>query len=94
MDLQRLSDRVSFLENILTANILSFLKGINVYIDNDLECHLLDVSDKYSIKTNKGVKMIAFDASFQINIELPDYIGLGKHSSLGYGLITKEKHNN
>lgn len=90
IELQRLSDRIAFLERILTANILSFFKGVNIHIDNELDCHILDISDKYTIKTNKDIRMMAFDASFQINVELPDYIGLGKHTSLGYGLIVKK----
>ena len=94
LGLKRLVDRILFLEQILTANILSFLKGVDVYMEEPVECHLLDVDDKSIITTNKGIKVMAFDASFQTNVKLPEGIGLGKHASLGYGIIIQEKHIN
>lgn len=32
---------------------------------------------------------MSFDADFQCNLNLPDYIGIGKHTSIGYGTITR-----
>ena len=31
------------------------------------------------------------DISFKTNISLPNFIGLGKHASVGFGIITKVK---
>jgi hypothetical protein len=37
--------------------------------------------------TFKGMKMECFDAVFKTNITLPDFIGLGKGASLGFGTL-------
>ena len=88
VSIPRITDRILFLEKILTGNILSFLKGIGIHLEDALECHLLDV-EKTSVTVKKGTRMVAFNACFQTNIELPDYIGLGKHTSVGCGVIKK-----
>ena len=31
---------------------------------------------------------MAFDIEFVTNMSLPDYIGIGKNASIGYGVIT------
>jgi hypothetical protein len=37
------------------------------------------------------VGMTGFKGTFSVNFELPDYIGLGKSASRGFGAIIKEK---
>ena len=41
------------------------------------------------IVTAKGVKMLAFDVEFKTNLSIPDYMGIGKHVSLGYGTVVR-----
>ena len=89
--MERMIDRIAFLENILTANILSFLKGVGVYIEDNLQCHILNLSQKV-VMPKKGVRMLAFDADFRVNMLLPEYIGLGKHVSVGYGVVVKQNN--
>jgi len=38
----------------------------------------------------KGLTHIAFKGNFMVNFNLPDYIGLGKSSSRGYGCIKRK----
>ena len=83
-----MSARISFLENILIGNLLSFAKGVNINIQNQIDCKLLSM-DEPRITTVKGVKMMAFDVEFKSNLSLPDYMGLGKHVSIGYGTIVR-----
>jgi len=79
--------KISFLERILVANLLSFAKGIGVHIDSEIQCKLLSLSEPYSV-INKQVKLMAFDAEFKTNVSLPDYVGIGKNASIGYGVVT------
>ena len=37
----------------------------------------------------KGVRMVGFKGTFAVNFELPDYIGLGKSVSRGFGTIKR-----
>lgn len=77
------------LERILVGNILSFLKGIGVRIDYPLK----PVIKEYKINniTNfKHIKLTSMDIDFSINIMLPNQIGIGKHSSIGAGILTRK----
>lgn len=40
---------------------------------------------------------MAFDIEFKTNFSLPDYLGIGKNASIGYGVVThvqSEKKDN
>ena len=87
------AERVSFLENILVANLLSFAKGIGIRIELEIQCKLLSLSEPYQV-TNKHVKLMAFDAEFKTNMSLPDYVGIGKNASIGYGVVTHINNEN
>lgn len=85
-----LTDRICMLENVLVGNVLSFFKGIGCHIEERLFCVISDVHKEY-IVTYKNVKFRAFDIHFVTNILLPDYIGIGKSSSVGMGVLRKEE---
>ena len=89
IQLEAISDKVIFLEKILIGNILSFAKGIGIDIQNEISCKMITISEPKPIKAI-DVKMMAFDAEFKTNISLPDYMGLGKHASLGFGTVVRE----
>ena len=37
---------------------------------------------------------MAFDAVFKSNLSLPDYMGIGKHVSLGFGTVVRIYNEN
>lgn len=80
-------DKKKFLENILIGNIMSMSKDMKYQVPEKIECELNDVKIKnISIK---NVPMLGFIANFKINFELPNYIGLGRSVSRGFGTIRK-----
>lgn len=85
-----LTDKIVFLERILTGNILSLCKGLNYFLDQRLECHIVKISDESLVKS-KDVKITCMDIEFTSNISLPDFIGIGKHTSIGYGMLTLKR---
>jgi len=85
--------RLHLLEQILTGNILSLLKGLGIFIDFHLQTVITDYSAVRPVNY-KHVCLTSMDLCFKTNILLPEYVGLGKHSSIGAGLLTKEKQNN
>lgn len=79
------SCRKQFLERILIGNILSALKGMNVYVEFQI---------KASIQNCKSVSIVAHSNRFQAffalintNISIPAHIGLGKSVSKGFGTL-------
>jgi len=79
-------ERIEFLERTLTANIISFAKGIEWDVEKEIK---LSITSPVEIKkvTLKGQKMMGFNMNFKTNVFLPNYIGLGKSVSLGFGMI-------
>ncbi|MFZ6038672.1 MAG: CRISPR-associated endonuclease Cas6 [Bacteroidota bacterium] len=86
--IEGLGEKTFFLENILKGNILSFAKGLNIFMDKQVECKITRLSEP-SITRYKGSKLSMFDAEFSTNVSIPDYVGLGKGVSLGYGTVIK-----
>ena len=85
-----LAERILLLEKVLKGNILSFLKGLGIFLEQQLECHITNLSQPFVLKY-KGVGMMSFNISFTTNLSLPDYIGLGKNAALGYGTVFKQR---
>ena len=92
LQMEGIAEKITLLEKILTANILSFAKGMGVHIENNIECKITSISEPY-FPTFKQTKLTAFDVEFKTNVFLPNYIGLGKSSSLGFGIVTSKKDN-
>lgn len=81
-------EKIKILERVLTGNILSFLKGIDFHLEEQLIVHITDIISQKTI-SYKNIKMMAFDIRFKSNISLPSYIGIGKNASVGCGLLSK-----
>lgn len=81
-------ERIQILERVLIGNILSFLKGIDIHLEEQIDLHITDITGQRAV-TYKKVKLMAFDIEFKTNIQLPQYIGIGKNASIGCGVLTK-----
>lgn len=92
MALESLAEKYAMLEKLLTGNILSFAKGLAIHFEKQVECKITAM-DEPRIVTYKGVKMMAFDAEFKSNVSIPNYVGLGKGVSLGFGTVVKKYDN-
>lgn len=80
--------QIELLKSILRGNILAFAKGIDWYIEEEVKVAITKIKDVRSLPFKKG-KMLGFNLNFQTNVSLPDYIGLGKGSSLGFGVVKR-----
>ena len=86
--LEGMTERIAFLENILVGNILSFSKGINLFFEDKVTCKITNLLDQRKVKF-KGVNLLALDVEFKSNVSLPNYMGLGKGVSLNFGTLTR-----
>jgi hypothetical protein len=87
-----LAERITFLEGLLKANVLSFAKGINWHVDRTIEVSIKQLDEPKAI-TFKSQKLLAFSAQFSTNVFIPNHIGLGKGVSVGFGVVKQNKKN-
>lgn len=85
-------DRLELLERILTGNLLSLAKGLDWRIDRPVRVRIDQVSPPSLIRF-KDQLLTGFDAVFRSNVFLPDWIGLGKGVSQGFGVITRSRED-
>lgn len=73
-----------FLNNILIGNILSMAKGLGIIVDKKIypKTHL-DINDVLY----KSVIMKGFTGEFKVRFKIPDFLGLGKGVSQGFGTV-------
>ena len=77
-------EKKDLINKILVGNILSMSKGLGIIVNKRLyaKTHLQEQIVEY-----KSVKMNAFTGEFKIHYDIPDYFGIGKGVSQGYGCV-------
>lgn len=80
------TEKKYLLMNVLKGNLLSLLKGLNIHIEDEIQLEITEISEPY-IVYNKGIALMAFNADFSCNLTIPDKIGIGKNSSIGFGTV-------
>lgn len=81
-------DRKIFLNNILIGNILSLCKGLGIIVNRKLYVHSRLNDEKVDFK---GITMNGFKGEFTVNFKVPDFFGLGKGASQGFGTVKEVK---
>lgn len=78
-------ERSEMLHAILRGNILSFFKGVGIWLDGQV---MASIRVESTIPLHfKDRMMIGFQANFTTNVLLPHHIGLGKSVGRGFGTI-------
>ncbi|TXF87992.1 hypothetical protein FUA23_16665 [Neolewinella aurantiaca] len=86
LEKESLSKQVAFLEKILTGNILSACKGMGFRVEERLTVKIRKLG-RVSWRSFKGQSIRTFNIDFSVNLSLPEYIGLGKGASMGFGVL-------
>lgn len=83
------------LEQAIANNILEFLSGIKIRLKENEKIIVNDLENiiSKSIK-NKNINFMGFKLKFKTNMDLPNYISLGKRKSIGFGVIKRNEANN
>ncbi len=79
-------ERLQFLEKLLLGNLLAFAKGIGWDVQGQLEARITRMKGERWLPY-KGHKSLCFSLNFRCNASLPNFIGLGKGGSVGYGSL-------
>lgn len=72
------------LKRTLIGNILSLSKGLEYSVLDEIICW---ISLEEKIVTMKNVKHIGFVGRFKTNFQIPDFLGIGKSVSRGFGVV-------
>ncbi len=79
--------RRELLEKILIGNIISMSKGLGYTVAAPIEAHIIKIRE---VQTSlKGNPMLGFLGTFSVNFEIPDFWGIGKSVSRGFGTVKK-----
>jgi hypothetical protein len=80
-------ERADMLTAIMKGNIISMAKGIEWTVSKPMEIEIKSSTIQTKPVKLKGNKLIAFNLEFKTNVFLPNFIGLGKGVSHGYGMV-------
>ncbi|MBS4059455.1 MAG: hypothetical protein KG029_03565 [Bacteroidetes bacterium] len=79
------------LEKILIGNIISMSKSLGYTVPEPIE---VTIGNLKEVQTKlKGIPMLGFLGTFSVNFQIPDYWGIGKSVSRGFGTIVKVGSN-
>lgn len=80
------SERASQLKSILIRNMMAMAKTFQYFVSSQI---IVNTRLKETTIRFKGKEMIGFLGTFQTNFVLPNYSGLGKSVSRGFGTVKK-----
>ena len=79
--------RKELLEKILVGNLLSMSKGLGYTVTEPIRAEIHNLKE---VRTSlKGTPMLGFLGTFSVNFEIPDYWGIGKSVSRGFGTVKR-----
>jgi hypothetical protein len=81
-------EKDEFLTGILISNILRMCKEMGYRINKKIALQVF-FSKKFYPIIMKKMDILAFDGYFKTNIDMPDYVGLGKGTAKGFGCIMR-----
>ncbi len=81
-------EKKQLLEKILIGNIISMSKSLGYTVPEPIKGTIAKMEEIPT--TLKGTPMLGFLGSFSVNFEIPDYWGIGKSVSRGFGTIKRQ----
>ncbi len=79
--------RKELLKKILIGNLLSISKSLGYTVPEPIHAEIHNLKE---VKTSlKRVPMLGFVGTFSVNFEIPDYWGIGKSVSRGFGTVLR-----
>lgn len=88
-ELRGLVARQTHLQTLLLKHIMAFLRSVEAVPSRRIEVELLDMSQPQP-KSLHGYRGVVFERlSFATNVSLPQFIGLGRHSAVGFGVLRR-----
>lgn len=86
--LTRLSDKIAFLEEMLEKHIRIFMESLGAEENQPLQIVITELKGEKHIEY-KGIFHLTFSLNFTCNLSIPDYVGIGKGVSVGFGIVKR-----
>jgi len=87
--LQKKTESVNtLLERILIGNFLSMSKALGYVVKGNIRAKVR-LEENGFVEAKQGIKLLAFKGEFKTNFFIPDFWGVGKFSSRGYGIVRR-----
>jgi hypothetical protein len=83
-------ERDEFIRKILIGNIISMSKSFGYEVPGQIKC---DAHMRFRKDRLKDVSVMTFTGIFHTNFIIPDYLGIGKSVSRGFGAVRQIKSN-
>ena len=81
-------EKNEMLKRVMTGNILSMSKYLDCWLSQDQKIKINHKLKETKVNL-KGKSMTAFNGIFKTNFCLPDYLGIGKSVSRGFGAVRR-----
>jgi len=81
-----LAERVEFLEEKLYNHIKTFAVEMDAHMPVELKSRIIEIKNEKYIEY-KGVFHLTFSLNFKSNLYIPNYVGIGKGTSIGFGIV-------
>lgn len=85
--LDSLTARLQFLEHLLNQHIVAFFRSMDVRLEQKAVAKITDFKREKWLEYKRGSKLLGFDIGFKTNVFIPEYVGIGKGVSKGFGVI-------
>ncbi|HMQ84002.1 MAG TPA: CRISPR-associated endonuclease Cas6 [Saprospiraceae bacterium] len=81
-------ERLQMLEGLLRGNLLALATGIGWQVPAPIEVGITRLKEERRLRY-KGQPVLCFSLNFHTNVSLPEYVGLGKGVSVGFGGVRR-----
>lgn len=86
--LDGLLERTALLEKVLNNHLVALCYGCGLTEPRAFHARILEVKEEKWARF-KDVRMLAFSLVFAVDLCIPDFIGLGKGASVGWGVVRR-----
>lgn len=90
LSLDSQNERTAYMERILRAQIVHFMEEMGNPPDKEVIVFIRKTFTPKSV-TYKGMHYKSYRIDFDTNVSLPQYIGLGKAASSGFGVVQRKR---
>lgn len=85
---ESLVEKLALLEELLYKHILIFATEMGSHMPVDLKVNIIELKGEKYIEY-KNIFHLTFSLNFKTNLTIPNYVGIGKGTSLGFGIVKK-----